>query len=114
MWSERLNIGIEIIKDQSSQEASYQRLVANSIYKRTKALMNYTPSYRKLKSHVKLLKPTNASVIGLPEDYGLSDYFDKSIEVQTFEGNHVTILENEKVAEAINDSLPETSGSARK
>lgn len=84
--------------------------MANSIYKRTKALMKYMPSFTKLRSNVKLLKPTYASVKGLPEDYGLSEYFVNPIEVQTFEGNHVTILDNEKVADVVNYSLLEILG----
>lgn len=113
-WEERVDLGIEIVKHRSTHEADYLRLVANSIYKRTKALMIYTPSYSKLKSKVKLVKPTQASVTGLPEDYGLSEYFEEPIEMQTIEGNHVTMLENEKLTAVINSCLPKITDSASK
>lgn len=69
--------------------------------------MDYTPSSTKLRAKVKLLKPTQATVTGLSEDYNLSEYFEKPIDVQTLEGNHITILDNEKVAEVINSCLLE-------
>ncbi|KAJ8919482.1 hypothetical protein NQ315_002103 [Exocentrus adspersus] len=106
-WEDRMNLGTEIVRDHTIHEANYQKLVANSIYKRTQALMIYTPSYSKLKTKVKLIKPTQSSVTGLPEDYGLSQYFEKPIQVQNFEGNHFTIIENEAVVEFINTCVQE-------
>ncbi|XP_018572598.1 fatty acid synthase-like [Anoplophora glabripennis] len=111
-WDDRVDLGIEIIKHNTTHEANYQRLVANRIYTRAKALMTYTPSYTKLKSRVKLLKPSQAIVTGLPEDYGLSEYFETPIEVLTVNGNHVTILENEIVAATINECLPPITDAA--
>ncbi|KAJ8919478.1 hypothetical protein NQ315_002099 [Exocentrus adspersus] len=106
-WEDRMNLGTEIVKDRTIHDANYQKLVANSIYKRTQALMIYTPTYSKLKTNVKLIKPTQCSVTGLPEDYGLSQYFEKPIQIQTFEGNHVTVVDNEAVAELINACVQE-------
>ncbi|KAJ8919480.1 hypothetical protein NQ315_002101, partial [Exocentrus adspersus] len=110
-WEDRMNLGIEIIKDPTVDAVNYHKLVANGIYKRLQAIMIYTPSYCKLKTNVKLIKPTQCSTTGLPEDYGLSQYFDKPIQVQNFEGNHFTILDNEAVVEFINRSLQEVADS---
>ncbi|KAJ8919484.1 hypothetical protein NQ315_002105, partial [Exocentrus adspersus] len=110
-WEDRLTLGTEIIKPRTIHEANYQKLVANNIYKRTQALMIYTPSYSKLKTKVKLIKPTQSSVTGLPEDYGLSQYFEKPIQVQNFEGNHSTIIENEAVAAFISTCVQEIGDS---
>ncbi|KAJ8919481.1 hypothetical protein NQ315_002102 [Exocentrus adspersus] len=107
-WEDRMNLGTEIVKDHTIHEANYQKLVANSIYKRAQALLIYTPSYSKLKTNVKLIRPTQCSVTGLPDDYGLSQYFETPIQVQNFEGNHATIIENEAVAKFINTSVGRT------
>lgn len=103
---------ISLIKHLTVQEVNYQKLIANGIYNRSKALMTYIPAYNKLKSNVTLIKPTQSSVTDLPDDYALSEYFEKPIKVHTFEGNHVTILENQATAELINSYLQENTGSA--
>lgn len=45
--------------------------------------------------------PANA----LPEDYGLSDFLQKPLKVVSFDGNHVTVLENPELAKCINEFL---------
>ncbi|KAJ8976879.1 hypothetical protein NQ317_001203 [Molorchus minor] len=101
-WQDRLDLGAAIVKQRVGLEGHYQKKVASSIYRRLNALKLYSPSYSKLKSDIKLYKPKIGSIRGLPEDYGLSEFCEKPLEVMTFEGNHVTILENEMVAEALN------------
>lgn len=107
-WDERLDLGSKLIKHLNTQEMDYQKAVANSIYKRSKALMTYIPRYSKMKSNIKLIKPINSGMTSLPEDYGLSEYFEKPVEIHKFKGDHVTILENKAVAEVINSSLRQT------
>ncbi|XP_023312031.1 fatty acid synthase-like, partial [Anoplophora glabripennis] len=111
-WDERLNFTSELIKQNTLHDVDYQRIIANGIYKRSKALMTYTPTYTKLKADIALVKPSQVSSGSLPEDYGLSTYFEKPVKIHTFEGNHITILENEATAEVINSFLKKDAGDA--
>lgn len=104
-WEERVNMGLELVKSSAVREANYLRIVADTIYKRLKDVGTYMPSYGNLKSNIKLYKPSFSIVQDVTDDYGLSQFFEKPVEIKCFEGNHETILENEKVAEAINSSI---------
>ncbi|KAJ8963953.1 hypothetical protein NQ314_005284 [Rhamnusium bicolor] len=101
-WEDRLNLLYKITRDYSLLEKNYQRTLVNGIYERIKALNIYNPAYSKLKSKVKLYKAKEASIRGLPEDHELSQLFENPVEVKIFEGNHVTIMNNEFLAETIN------------
>lgn len=66
------------------------------------AILAYEPKIGKLKSKIKLLKPSIGSVVLSEEDFGLSQYTQQSIEIIYVEGNHVLILENKECSIEIN------------
>ncbi|KAH1010150.1 fatty acid synthase [Dendroctonus ponderosae] len=91
--------------DQSTkidQNDKYQRAMAICLYKRIKAIVK-SGSDINLESRVILFKPTLVSIKLPEEDYGLSKYCNKPVEVRVFDGNHVSILDNVEVANAINE-----------
>lgn len=58
-----------------------------------------------LKSPIKLVKPTEATVINETDDFGLNAYSNSEIEVATVEGNHLTILEHQDTFNLINSTF---------
>ncbi|XP_060533831.1 fatty acid synthase-like [Cylas formicarius] len=100
-FEERLKLGEAIVGNKALHSPEHQKASTISLYKRIKALVMYEPDF-KLKSRVTLLKPTHSSIEMDSEDYGLSKVCEHPVELKMFEGNHVTILENPEVWQAIN------------
>ncbi|CAG9820290.1 unnamed protein product [Phaedon cochleariae] len=110
-WDERLDVCVRIMGDKSSYDIDYQKSVATGIYDRTRCLMNYTPSYAKVKSKVKLFCATNKSFSYPEEDYGLSGICEHPVEVESFDGSHNSILDNEALGTAIDSWMRKNSKS---
>ncbi|XP_023311358.1 fatty acid synthase [Anoplophora glabripennis] len=108
-WDERVTLGMDLAKDGLPYERNYFRTVSNNLYWRLKALMVYSPSFSKLESDIRLYKPKQATAQDLEEDYGLSKIFTKPVDVKVFDGNHFTFLEDEALAEAINEDIKGTT-----
>lgn len=58
----------------------------------------------KIKSPIKLVKPSEATVINEDFDLGLKAFSESEIEVTTLEGNHFTILEHQETFNIINSA----------
>lgn len=67
--------------------------------------MRYKPSFKKLRSPIKLFKPTKQLMDDIAQDYELSTFTESPVEVSVFEGNHITLLRSTQVAQAINELL---------
>lgn len=76
------------------------------LYKRTAAVLDYSPNFNKIKSTVKLYRPTEQVVpSNIEHDYGLQKLVENTIEVQFIEGNHISMLQNSNLCNAINGLL---------
>ncbi|XP_012234475.2 fatty acid synthase [Linepithema humile] len=78
--------------------------LCRTIYSHIVALRNYDLSFLpQLRStSIMLLKPTQPSIVLAEEDYNLRKVTRDKMEIHYVEGNHVTILDNDKAAAAIN------------
>lgn len=92
---ERLPVIVEYSKN-------YQRLLALSTYKRLLAIKAYEPSFSKIRAEVRLYKAKTETISGLEEDFSLSEYCHRPVQIKYFDGDHVTVLHNEELAEEIN------------
>ncbi|XP_018305415.1 uncharacterized protein [Mycetomoellerius zeteki] len=108
-WDERFNI----FAKQFSVTYTYLsfanlKTLCITIYKHLSALRQYDPStLPPIKSSIILLKCTHSSnMIAIEEDFCLHKVTQNVVNVHYIEGDHVTILKNEKVAAAINGELP--------
>ncbi|XP_018311182.1 fatty acid synthase [Mycetomoellerius zeteki] len=81
-----------------------------TVYKHLSALRQYDPStLPPIKSSIILLKCTHLSnMVAIEEDFCLHKVTENVVKVHYVEGDHVTILKNEKVTAAINGELPYT------
>ncbi|KAK0167633.1 hypothetical protein PV327_005005 [Microctonus hyperodae] len=104
-WQEKLDKFVASIPAGTlALSTDYQRNFCTSIYNRLIALENYDISRMPpLRSSILLLKSSMLSVTNISNDYGLSAITREKIEIHTIEGNHITILDNTKVALAINN-----------
>ncbi|KMQ83820.1 fatty acid synthase [Lasius niger] len=77
--------------------------VCTTIYERLIALQKYdVTQLPKIESPIILLKPTIQSLSFSQEDYGLHKITKGKVEVCYIEGNHITMLDSDKVVAAIN------------
>lgn len=76
-----------------------------SLYKRINAVAKYEYIHSKLVTPTTLYKPSISTYTEAEEDLGWSAMCENPVIVKCFDGNHVTILNNELLAEEINSEL---------
>jgi fatty acid synthase len=59
----------------------------------------------RLNTPLTLIKPSEATIQGIGADYGLKAYAVGGIDIQTMQGNHMSILENPNLPILINDAF---------
>ncbi|XP_036144152.1 fatty acid synthase-like [Monomorium pharaonis] len=108
-WEERYDIFARsfLVMNRSLSPANLKTL-CTTVYKYSSAIRYYDPStLPPIKSPIILLKPTQPLNISMTdEDYGLHKVTQNTIQIHYVDGNHVTILRNEKVSAAINGEPP--------
>nr|QNL15122.1 fatty acid synthase 2 [Meteorus pulchricornis] len=103
-WKEKLDDFITHVPTESLPiSVEHQKSICTAVYNRLKATENYdVSSLPPLRSSIILLKPSVPAVKNTSDDYGLSAITREKVEVWTVTGNHVTILDDEKIVVAIN------------
>lgn len=107
-WADQLDRLVEFGKkaniDYSEQ---YMRDIVNAMYSRLKLVFAFdTKNVPKIKSSITLVRPTEVSVVDIDEDYELGRHTEGTVTLKFVEGNHTTMLDNEKLIQLINDSDP--------
>ncbi|KAJ8679083.1 hypothetical protein QAD02_014870 [Eretmocerus hayati] len=108
-WEDKLREFLALLKSKASSITSSMKMspesqaaLCTSVYNRLIAVQNYEIPAKPLRTPIILLKPTSPSLRGAAENYGLDKVTSEKVEVHYIEGNHVSILDNDKVAMAIN------------
>ncbi|KAG5878857.1 hypothetical protein JTB14_003677 [Gonioctena quinquepunctata] len=101
---ERIEHVLDIVKDAVPYSRDFLKKTYIGLIKRMKAIKKHNPSNIS-KSEVVLLKASAGLMNGVELDGGLSKICGKPVEVSTFEGNHLTVLENVDLAKKINSLL---------
>ncbi|XP_015113057.1 fatty acid synthase [Diachasma alloeum] len=103
-WEEKLDVLMDHFPANNlGLSVENRRNMCTCIYHRFLALDNYdTSNLPPIQSSIILLKSTLSTLKSLPEDYGLSKVTKGNVEAYSIEGNHLTILDNPKVARVIN------------
>lgn len=65
-----------------------------------------TKQFAKLKSLVTLIRPAQASIPDIANDYHLSKYTEQSVDLRVVDGNYLKMLNSNEVAEIINQAAP--------
>ncbi|XP_012541735.1 fatty acid synthase [Monomorium pharaonis] len=103
-WEEKLDLLLSHIPDNKmSLSIKTQKALCTTMYMHILALRRYDLSaLEQIRSPITLLKPTVPSISMTEEDYGLHKITRDKVEVYYAEGNHVTMLDDDKVVMAIN------------
>lgn len=106
-WEARVERIIEMAKDQYLYSTDYLRVMANCLFYRIKMVIDYTPNVSDvLKSSITLIRPNEISIVDVDEDYGLRKLTRGVVSVKYVDGNHLTMLENSKLVQIINELDP--------
>lgn len=116
-WEARVERLVEMATDQYLYSNDYLRKMANFIYHRIKMVIDYKADPEQtLKSPITLVRPTEISIVDVEEDYGVFKLTQGNTNLKYIEGNHLTMLENIKLVQIINELNPvfETNRSFKK
>ena len=103
-WDSRIDKILEYGKDHMSYSPDYLRSMANAIFNRIKITMNLDiKNFTPINASITLIRPNELSVVNIDEDYGLAKYTKGKISLKFIEGNHITVLENPKLPQLINE-----------
>lgn len=107
-WSDQLDRLVEFGKKANIEYSEqYMRDIVNAMYSRLKLVFAFdTENVQKIQSSITLVRPTEVSVVDIDEDYELSKYTEGAVNLKFVEGNHTTMLDNDKLIQLINDSDP--------
>lgn len=106
-WEQKIELLYEYLSDdvKASFSPAYLHKVCTAMANRLRAVnaLNADTDVPRLKSQIKLVRPQQASFTDIADDYELSKYASHSVDVQYIEGNHLTMLDNPKLADIINE-----------
>ncbi|XP_072750690.1 fatty acid synthase-like [Anoplolepis gracilipes] len=102
-WDEKLNTFIDHVPPTYKHMSNNNKSVCTTIYERLIAVHKYdVTQLPKIESPIILIKPIIQALPFSQEDYGLHKITKGKVKIYYVEGNHVTILDNNKVAAVIN------------
>lgn len=102
----RVDKFFDIAKGEIVYSENYFRTLILAVFNRIKMVLVEFVFPEKLKTQITLIRPTEMSVLEIAEDYDLSLYTEHPVDVHFVEGNHLTILDNRKTAELLNEMYP--------
>jgi fatty acid synthase len=106
-WDGRVESIIELCSDQYLYTTEYLRTMANCLFHRIKMVLDYKQDFKTvIKTHITLIRPSEISIVDVDEDYGLKKLTNGGTSVRFIDGNHLTMLENEKLVQIINELDP--------
>ncbi|KAF7404648.1 hypothetical protein HZH66_003554 [Vespula vulgaris] len=111
-WNEKVNAFFNILSSEQRELffKSNQKDIIHSLYVRLQAAVAYNPEpIPYVRAPITLFKPMLASVRNEQYDYGLQNITEAKVDVHVVDGDHITMLEDMKIAMAINDELFDTT-----
>lgn len=107
-WNDKVSKLCEFGKASNSEYTeNYLRSMTHGMYRRLKMVMEYdTKNVKKIKTGITLVRPTEVAVVEIDEDYELSKYTEGKVNLKFIEGNHITMLDNSKLSDIINECDP--------
>ncbi|KAK4878117.1 hypothetical protein RN001_010623 [Aquatica leii] len=99
---ERIDLVMKYLPNSAPDFVNYQRQVITSGYGRVRSATLYEPAFKKLNTVTTLIKPDQPLLPNLPNDYNVQGLCQSPVQIYTFEGNHLSILKNSKLASTIN------------
>lgn len=107
-WDKKLEKMVEFIKvAQLEIETDYFTTLCSGIYNRTIAAHHsQTDNIVKIKSPIVLVRPTDALISDIDEDYEMPRFTEGLVTLKFIDGDHQSILANPKLIDIINEMDP--------
>ncbi|XP_071649697.1 fatty acid synthase-like isoform X2 [Temnothorax longispinosus] len=104
-WDEKVKVFHAYFpKDLNVLTIENQKLIYFTVFNHIVAVQDYDiSSLPRLKSSITLLKPTFPIASFTEEDYGLHKVTEGKVQIHYVEGNHITMMDNDKIISAINE-----------
>ncbi|XP_071625539.1 fatty acid synthase-like [Temnothorax longispinosus] len=104
-WDKKLKIFHAYFPDEVDVLTENKKLICFTIYNHIVAIQDYDISLLpRLKSPITLLKPTFPIASFTEENYGLHKVTEGKVQIHYVEGNHITMMDNDKITSAINET----------
>ena len=106
-WDEKIDKVLEKTKDHKLYSQKYLRNIIKALYNRLKVVLQYDlDTIVQIKSPITLIRPTEVSIVDIEEDYSINKYTTGPVSLKFIEGNHMTMLDNPKLIQIINELNP--------
>lgn len=107
-WLEKVECCLKYLRTIVNYSNEYKKLLLEAAYRRIILAQNYEPAV-KLKSELVLIKAnTHSKSANLTEDYNLSKYTKQPVKLFDLESDHISIINDCRVANIINQLLDPT------
>src|SRR5699024_4458202 len=103
-FEERFELGTSLVPSEISEEKPSKEAMFG-LYHRFKALLNYKIDNEKIKSSVHLYKAKFPILSEFAEDYLFSELCQQPVQLTVLNGDHTTILNENKLVDNINKLL---------
>lgn len=113
-WFCKVNLIVKFLPQdlKVTYSEAYLRKITLAVLNRTKAFINYSNSHgedvfkqSKLKSRITLVRPSLVSIKDIADDYELSQFTERPVDVRVINGDHFKMLENSELTVMINHFL---------
>lgn len=103
-WEQKLDSFVShLSSDNIPLSVENQKALCTTLYSRVLALQKYDPlPLSRIRASIILLKPMQSFTYMAEEDYGLYKITRDKVKVHYVEGNHITMLDTDKIVTAIN------------
>lgn len=111
-WSKKIDLLLRNLPEtvKSAYSVPYLRNIFTAMSNRLKIVSNANADDAtqivKVKSPVTLVRPTQASIADIPNDYDLSKYAEQTVDVLYVKGNYLKMLSSDEVTQIIDKLAP--------
>ncbi|XP_039501306.1 fatty acid synthase isoform X1 [Drosophila santomea] len=105
--SEKMSLFMEYVEKQNIYSKKYSSTMVKAMFNRVKMAASFDlDGIAKIKSPITLVRPAEASLQDIDEDYCISLLTSGAVTLKVIEGNHTTMLDNPALSQIIDDFDP--------
>lgn len=111
-WSKKIDLLFRYLPEalKSTYSEPYLRNIFTAMSNRLKIVSKANPDdvtkIEKIKSPITLVRPTQASIADIANDYDLSKFAEQTVEVRYLKGNYLKMLNSDEVTQIIDKFAP--------
>lgn len=106
-WDKKFDKFAEYAVTQNRYSKDYSIKMIKSMFNRIKMAMTYDlESIEQINTNITLVRSSQVSIVDIEEDYELSKITNGKVALKFIEGDHMTMLDNPKLAQIINETHP--------